>query len=104
MKLIIKSIFMLSKEKLQVLSEELKFLYDICNYHAGDENVSVSLKKDLEDNFANLKRQVRALSKKSVELDKKIDNHLRRSSEDERELLFFIDSYQKEINSMIKKF
>lgn len=103
MKLIIKSILMLSKEKLQVLSEELNFLYDICNYHSGEEEDSVNLKKDLEDNFTNLKKQLVDLSYKAFEIDEEITERLKINEQDMRELLFFIDKYQKNINSIIRK-
>jgi len=103
MNVIIKSILMLSQEKLQVLSEELNFLYDICNYHAGETNDESNLKKDLEDNFLNLKKQLVYLSDKTLEIDKKIKIHFRRTDEDERELLYFIDYYQRNINNIIKK-
>lgn len=103
MKLIIKSIFMLSKEKLCVLADEVDFIYDICNYYKGDGSNEASLKKDLEENFKNLKKQLVHISNEIIKIDSEISNHLNYKDQDERELLFFIDYYTKKINKIIQQ-
>jgi len=105
MKLILKSRFFLLKEELCVLADEINFVYDICIYHQGEEYKERSVKKDLEENFKNLAKQLLIISKEITLLDSKILNifTIEEGKEDERELLYFIDFYQKEINKIIQK-
>ena len=105
MKLILKSILMLSKEKLCVLAEEISFINDICNYHQGETDMEISVKKDLEENFKNLSEQVKKISEDIKKLDNEISYkfQIKDGEEDERLILYFIDFYGKEINKVIQK-
>jgi hypothetical protein len=104
MKLIIRSILLMKQEKLELFSEEIKYLLDICYYHIDEESKESSIKRDLENNFKIIRDELERIHKKKVEkYFEIIDNTLKNSSLDDMYLLIFIDTYRKKISKIIKE-
>jgi hypothetical protein len=94
----------MKQEKLELFSEEIKYLLDICYYHIDEESKESSIKRDLENNFKIIRDELERIHKKKVEkYFEVIDNTLKNSSLDDMYLLIFIDTYRKKISKIIKE-
>ncbi len=105
---IIRSMLLVEQEKLVLLSEEIKYLYDICRFHSKENNENEPrIKQDLELNFKIIQSELEVISKKKIKgLFDKINTLI--SNEivvdiDNRQLLFYIDYYRYKVNKIIKK-
>jgi len=117
MKKIVRSILIIELEKLVVLSEEVKFLHDICDFHAQqtgskeDENKKSvkrenkkSVKRDLEKNFLHLKDALSELRTEKIEVAYNNINELLllKKNLDDRERAIYTNFYKKEIVDIIE--
>lgn len=103
---ILKSMLLQEKEKLAVLSREISFIYEICDFYSKstDHNKLEGMNIDLEQNFGNLKDNIIHLYEEISALDKNIESTFElNTGKNCIEILFYIDYFRKDINKIVKE-
>ncbi len=100
--ILLKSNKSLILEKLQVLSEELIFLYKICSFYSHKENYNDDI-NDLKHNFVILKNSIKFLHESIESIYEELQS-IKIKGQDLLKYIYMFDYSSKRINKIIQEF